>query len=98
MVIHYRLPVTNPDWKKKLLSDHTTCPRVLARKFDEVERNSVTLLKAGNMLGCDTARIEEFVEQGQHREIPAFAIRSRKKYLTVELAGVHSLLNGDQHI
>ncbi len=98
MVIPYGLPVTNPDRKKKLLSDHITCPRALARKYDEVERNAVTFLKAGNMLGCNTAQVEELVVRGLLTETPAFAIRSRKKYRTVELAGVHSLLNGDQQI
>ena len=98
MVIHYGLPVTNPDRKKKLLSHHITCPRALARKYDEVERNAVTFLKAGNMLGCNTAQVEELVVRGLLTETPAFAIRSRKKYRTVELAGVHSLLNGDQQI
>lgn len=91
MVIHYRLPVTNPQRSKKRLSDHITCPRTLARKFDEIEAASLSFVKAGTMLGCGATEIEELVCRGLLSETPLFVRRSKRKHRTVYLDGVKSL-------
>ena len=92
MAIHYKLPVTNPDRNKRLLSDHLICPKNLAETFDRMASGSVTLLTAGRSLGCERAEIERLIEISCLEETPVFARRARKRYRSAERAGLEALM------
>jgi len=93
IVIDHGLPVTNPDRKKKLLHDYLVCPKAIERVFQHAEKDGVTIVKAGNVLGCKTNKIENLIKRGQLVEIPNYARRSRAKFRTVEREGVVALAN-----
>lgn len=97
MVIHFRLPVTNPDRNKKLLSDYITCPKTLADKFEDIENGSVTLLKAARMLGCERKKIELLIASGHLKETPVFAQRAKKKYRSVERADLEAMFRHSEY-
>ena len=98
MVIHYKLPVTNPDRNKKLLSDHITCPITLADKFTEIENGVVSLLMAGRLLGCERTEIERLIVDGSLKETPIFARQAKKKHRSVEREDVEALMMGTEHL
>ena len=93
IVIDRGLPVANPDRKKKLLHDYIVCPKAVESVFERAEKSGLTLVKAGNMLGCKTDQIERRIKNGDLIEIPEYMRRTRAKFRTVERDGVVALLS-----